>query len=290
LVRGRVVLKLFIYAHRSITDPAFYREVVAFGSGRVVLFLIELVVLSALLDGVSHTRQLFDRGKGLPAVLPSLLPGMEIRDGRLDPKRPTPFVADRAYGVALGKLLEVVPGVTAEYGDSFVVVDTAQGAFHHMSTATRYGFGPEYIVINSPPFPPTVVPYTAAGPGRGAAPAAQVVVNLLRLHLGLVFCVLAIQHCAVTTANVLFAVFFLAVAAYIFRREKAGHFKAFLKMACFAVSPLPIGRALVALSATRAEWMWHASIIVSTFVMFRAVRGMSQKRDRAGSARRRAGG
>jgi hypothetical protein len=73
------------------------------------------------------------------------------------------------------------------------------------------------------------------------------------------------------------SVFFLSIAAYLFSFDKTKKYGYFLKIACFSISPVMIGSALVAVSGVSAEWAWYIFVILSTMLMFRAMAHASIK-------------
>jgi hypothetical protein len=77
-------------------------------------------------------------------------------------------------------------------------------------------------------------------------------------------------------AMVFFAtVFFIALAAYIFRFEKSASYGRYLKLAAFASTPVFLGTCLNAIAGARVPWVWHLCAFLSTLVMFRAVKTVS---------------
>ncbi|MBD3391001.1 MAG: hypothetical protein GF418_03035 [Chitinivibrionales bacterium] len=276
-------MKFFIYLHRSVSDPSFYGEVLGFRAGRAVWFIVRLALIVALLDGFLQARRAADADNGVPSVMPRVFPGMAIRDASLDPGRPTPWAPAPQYVARLMSLLAAEPDAAIGVPDSFIVIDTSRGAYSVDNPSKRFVFTSDALVVNLSPLRPYVVPYSVFFPrGESLEFTRSAVTGFLKRRFVEVVVFFSLQHGLALGLNVAFAVLFLAFAAYIFRSDRAQRYRTWLKAACFAVSPMPVGRALVALSGTRAEWVWQVSIVVSTFVMFRAVRFISQDGQREG--------
>ncbi len=277
------VLKFFVYLHRSITDPSFYKEVRGMRGSVAVLFVVQMLAVSALVDGCMHTRALMDARQGLPAILPKVFGGTVIRDGRLEPDRPTPYALDTKHLANLWAVLLVQPGAEVELPDSLVFVDTSAHARALLSPTVRFVMARDGVYLNDWFGRVALLPYAWVFLGdRSVNFAAKRVAGGLRKHAPLLVLLMAFWHSLIIAGNIAFAVVFLGLAAYIFRKRTFGRYLTFMKMACFAVSPLPLARVLAALAGARALWLWNASIIVSTLVMFRAVRVLSVQSDARG--------
>jgi hypothetical protein len=100
---------------------------------------------------------------------------------------------------------------------------------------------------------------------------AQEISRFLNSHISAIF-----VNCFFTSFFrnlfvLIFSIVFLATAAFIFRVEKTLKFFFYIKVACFAVTPISIGTVIVALSGVRVAWTWQLLILISTIVMFRAL-------------------
>jgi hypothetical protein len=81
---------------------------------------------------------------------------------------------------------------------------------------------------------------------------------------------------------VLFCICIFVLAAYIFRIERERRAADFLKMASFAISPIPVGVILIAISDVQIPGAWNIPVIASVAVMFRALRAVLKKAKDAG--------
>ena len=235
---------------------------------------VSLTLLASAAGGWRYAQRMMDPSTGIAAILPRLLPGMEMNNGRLDPKRPTPFVLDSRYVAALGDLISAETVEGTQYPDSFIVVDTSTGM---ESMPARMGarivLTSDDFVLNLYPFKPRRIPYRALLPEEHSVVFTEDgVARLLKGRFGQIALYGMLQIAVSTGFNVLFTVFFLAFAAYIFNSQRRCRYAACLTMAFFAVSPLPILRLLAAVADVRFAWIWQAGIIASTVVMFRGVR------------------
>jgi len=193
---------------------------------------------------------------------------MEIRDGRLKTERETPFEMPKGL---TGALLDNLAGfrVFLQVPDNFLVVDTRNpipgddkvtGAAKVLLKESSVLFKDMRIEMPYELLVGKDFEFTAA--------AVQEFLHRNMLSFMLNFFILSFF---MTLFTVLICVLVLSAAAYLssFNREKK--FGYFLKIACFSISPVMIGSALVAVSGVSAEWAWFIFIILSTMLMFRAM-------------------
>ena len=119
-------MNFFSVLHRSITDPPFYKEVLASSRGYIFSFLVKLVLFTAILTGAAQTWYLFDNERGIPVRLEKAFPQTEIRDGVLYSKEPVPYVPPSYLIVPVLDQLFGVPHIFETDSDSVLIVDTEQ--------------------------------------------------------------------------------------------------------------------------------------------------------------------
>jgi hypothetical protein len=65
---------------------------------------------------------------------------------------------------------------------------------------------------------------------------------------------------------------FLTLAAYIFRTQREQKIAFFLKLSCFAATPVFLGVNLFSLGGVEVGQWWYLFLMVSVFILFRGVR------------------
>jgi hypothetical protein len=78
-------------------------------------------------------------------------------------------------------------------------------------------------------------------------------------------------HLLWTSTTLLLSILFLSFASYIFRLDRRNTFGLFFKFACYAVTPLVIGKMVLAVAGVNFAWVWHLLIFFSTIVLFRGL-------------------
>ncbi|MCL2689110.1 MAG: DUF1189 family protein [Chitinispirillia bacterium] len=261
-------MKFFSSLHKSIFDPAFSKEAVKLPAGRCIMFLLKLLVLTALISGLAKTYYLLHPERGAASVISAMFNGIEIRDGRLETEREVPFEMPKDL---TGALLDDFVGfkVFEQVPDNFLVVDTRNPipAGDEMTGAAKVVLRDTSVFFKDMRIE---VPYRLLV-GKNfefTEPAVQRVLQKNVLSFVLNFFMFSFVF---TLFTVLMSVFFLSAAAYLFSFQRTKKFVYFLKIACFSISPVMIGSALVAVSGVRAEWAWYIFVILSTMIMFRAM-------------------
>jgi len=261
-------MKFFSSLHRSIFHPFFIREAVKFSAVSVIMFLLKLLVLTALISGISKTYYLLHAERGAAPVISVMFDEIEIKEGRLKTEREVPFEMSKDL---TGALLDNFVGFTVfqEVPDNFLVVDTRNPlpADNEVAGAAKILFKESSVLFKDMRIE---VPYEKlVGKNFEFTPAAvQSFLNRNALSFVLNFFILNLFF---TLFTVLMSLFFLSTAAYLFSFHKTKKFGYFLKIACFSIQPVMIGSALVAVSGVSAEWAWYIFIILSTMLMFRAM-------------------
>lgn len=268
--------------HRSMFDPYFYREAVARPAGQVVLYVLKLLLFSVLVMGASRTYYIVNSERGIAPLVCAMFGGIEIRDGRLVTEREQPFEVPGDMLAALlnrfvgdGRLFERAPA-------NFMVVDArTPPPVYEAGAAPQVLLGAAAVEFREMRLS---MPYERLIGVRDFSFTLPVVQEFLNRNIAS----FAAHFFVVTFFYGLFtlalSVFFLSLAAWIFSVERAKGFPYFVRLACFAISPVMLGTALVSLSGVSASWTWHVFIVISTLLMFRAL--MNASADKAPEEKR----
>ena len=272
-------MKFIARIHRSIFDPEFYLEAITYKARVIVGHLFLLCLTASIITGIAHTYYASDAQKGLPPVLAQAFGPMRIDGGNLDPKRTTPFVPSSALlSQAFAIYLNIAEGNNF-LPDSFMIIDTAY-AKSRQTGAARIILTKTGVVANPGTKWEMVAPYTSLA-GRIKEPVDFTVGGLSRfmkqhaipLAMNFVF-----QDGCIQSFIILFSVFFIALAAFIFKLESGINFGGYVTLAVFAISPLVFGICVASLAGVRIPWVWHIFVFLSTIVMFRGVQTVAKSR------------
>ncbi|MBN1759732.1 MAG: DUF1189 family protein [Chitinispirillaceae bacterium] len=264
-------MKFFIQLHRSIFEPRFYHEVLELPRRAVLRYCIWLLLLFGVITSIAYTVYLIGGRQGIPEGLAAAFPGMELRDGILHPPVDTPYYPPSYLIAPLFNQLVELPVLFNSEADSTVLVDTAARSVaprkvplvHLKAKTVEMILGDEMTME----FP---YEYFLFGT-RDLIFTADHIRSFLLQHVGGIFFGYLLSTLIHQFALILFSIFFLSAAAYIFRIDRKRTFREYIKIAGFAVSPIAVGNALVAVSGVKVPWIWNILIFLSTMVMFRAI-------------------
>ncbi|MFP4162353.1 MAG: DUF1189 family protein [Chitinispirillaceae bacterium] len=257
--------------HRSIFDPAFYWEVLHFKKTRIVFFIVKLLIFTSLLSGLAKTYYLTHPQRGISAQVEALFSGIEIENGRLYVNRAVPYVAPKELVASVMDRLVGVPNLFQQLPDTFLVVDTRADSEWRIESNPQIIMRNESVLVDMKTSQ-AVIPYEQIlGGKKDFAFTASKIQDFFNSYFSGLVVHFVFWNLFFGASSVVLSVFFLSLAAYLFRADKLKRFSHFLKLACFSISPILVGTSLVALSGVRAEWTWHFFIIISTVVMFRAM-------------------
>jgi len=261
--------------HRSIFDPNFYREVPARSRGRVMSFVLKMLLFTALALCVSRTYYIVHAERGIAPPLSVLFGDIEIRGGLLKTDLPQPY---EVSGEAVAALMNRLMGHSGFFGrvpDNFMVVDTRPPAVAgEGSAAPKIILGESALVF---PDMRVEMPYASLIAGGDFEFTRQSVQAFLDKNIVPLLFHFFFTGLFFSAFTILLSIFFLSFAAYVFSVERAKGYPHFVRLACFAVSPVLLGGAVVAVSGVNAEWTWHVFIILSTLIMFRAMVSTSDR-------------
>lgn len=230
-----------------------------------------MLIASSVVSSLADTWYLFFGKNSLPTTLSAAFPDLRIEGGTLNPPMGSPY-APPAYLLApvFNQLLKL-PTMLHEEADSLVVIDTAtppvvtvripmvlmqsKSVTFFFNEKTKMEFPYETLLSGTKDFIFT---------------SEAIRHHLNRYFLG-VFLGYMFSGVIHGFGMFLFSIFFLALAAFIFRVDRQRRFSEYLKVAVFAITPIVIGGVLVSLAGVKIQWIWHILIFLSTVVMFRAI-------------------
>jgi hypothetical protein len=274
-------LNFFALVHKSIFSGRFYAGIAGMRVGQIVRYVAIATALASCIAGVSRTWYALRPATGIAAEVSALLDGMELKNGTLDPHRPTPFVPGIRHLANLLGLVFAVPQAFDALPDSILVVDTSAGAQQGAGAGIRFLLTSTSFIVNPSAKVPLQQPYRTIINGGNLVIEEKTVRALLEKHIVRVAVFFILWTGIVTAPVFLLSIAFLSFAAYIFRLDRSKNTLYFLKIACFAASPVYVGTALAALSGAAVPWVWHAFILVSMFVMFRGVSAAAKNTDQS---------
>ena len=256
-------------------EPRFYIEALAFPRRTIIRYFFKLLVFTALLSAGADTWYLLNGEQRISRMVAAAFPGMAIRDGILHPSMKTPYIPPSYLITPIFNQLLGLPAMFNQEADSLVVVDTAGRSKVPLKVPAIVLKARQAVVVLAGN---TVMefPYENILFGtRDLEFTADQIDRFLKRHIGVIFSgyfVSTLMHHGVLF---FFSIFFLALAAYIFRVDQKRTLKEYLKTASFAITPIAVGSALVSISGVKIEWILHILIFLATIVMFRAIVSIS---------------
>jgi len=269
-------LNFFNFVHRSIFDSSFYKEVTDFSTKTVLLYFIKLLFFTVLITGLAHTYYLLHPQRGISSKIELLFSGMEIVDGVLLPNRATPYFPP---SYLINPVLEQFAGsaqVLSNSIDSLLVVDTSGST---LPGNTPYVLRKEDVMLryNNLVFR---IPYSKLlGDIKHFRFTSEQIRQLLSHNMDFMLVSCLTVSFLSNFFLLIFSIFFLGTAAFIFRVESSKKYLFYIRNACFAVTPIAIGTILIGLSGVKLFWTWHILIFISTIVMFRAIIASTKQAD-----------
>lgn len=262
-------MKFFNFVHRSIFDSSFYKEVASFPRKTVVLYFIKLLFFTVLITGLAHTYYLLHPQRGISSKIEQLFSGMEINEGVLIPNRATPYFPP---SYLMNPVIEQFAGsaqVLNNSTDSLLVVDTSESST--LSPDIPYVLKKDRVVLryNKMTFS---IPYSDfLKDVKHFRFTSGEIRQFLSHNLQFVLTSCLTVSFFSNFFLLIFSVFFLGIAAFIFRVEGSKKFLFYIRNACFAVTPIAVGTIMIGLSGVKLAWTWHILIFISTVVMFKAI-------------------
>ena len=279
-------MNFFLQIHRSIFDQAFYREAPSLGRRAVFLFVIKLVLIASGISALAHTCYVFSASRGTAGAIAAAMKGIEIKDGRLKSDRPLPYeIPARDLNLIYSRFITIPATIDTQQTPRFIVDTSANAPARTVPSiimrSTDVAFYPATGAPQLVPYykkswyGPANLQFTESGT-RAILKKAVVWIFLINLLWDGLCC----------AALVLFCICMLGLAAYIFRVERGRNSAYFFRIAGFAITPIPIGMVIIALSDVNIPGSWHFLVVLSVVVMFRALTVGMRDRKRCGFRRR----
>lgn len=264
-------VNLFQQVHRSIFDLAFYREVPQFGRRAISLYVIKLVFITSLISAVAHTGHVFSAKRGTVATIAAAMKGIAIKDGRLVSDRPLPYEIPAPELAAIYRCFINIPATLDTLQTPRFIVDTS--ANQPVRTVPSVIMRSSDMALYSAPGEPQIVPYfKKSWYGPVSLQFTESGTKAILKRAAVWIFVFSLTWDGLSCAGlVLFCICMLGFAAYIFRIERGRGIAYYFGIAAFAVTPIPVGMVIIALSDVNIPGSWHFLVIMSVVVMFRAL-------------------
>jgi hypothetical protein len=264
-------VNFFLQVHRSIFDLSFYRELPLVGRRAVFLFVIKLVLIASGISAIAHTCYVFSVSRGTIPAIAAAMKGIEIKDGRLLSDRPLPYeIPARELGLIYSRFINLPVTIDTLQTPRFIVDTSANqparagpGIIMRSTDVALYSASgvPQLVPYYKKSwYGPVTLQFTESGTRR-----------LLKKAVVWIFMFNLLWDGLCCAALVLFCICMLGLAAYIFRIERGRDIAYYFGIASFAITPIPIGMVIIALSDANIPGSWRFLVIMSAVVMFRAL-------------------
>ncbi len=270
-------MNFFHHIHRSVVEPVFYREVIHFPGKKVILFILKLVVLTALISAVSHTIRIIDRDDGLPDILPRMFPGMVITARGMVLEYDSAYTVNSVYIAECISLLNDLPLSLVNVNDSTVFVTEKKGVSLDTNSLIRALFTADDIQLQ---FVPRLIywqiTYADLVPEKTVVTfTPETVRRYLLSNGGKLFSYVFLVHILRFGLNIISSIFILSFAAFIFRTRDIYQYGQLLKIASFASVPISIIACFTAIAGVNNFWISQSALFMSGFILFRAIVNIS---------------
>jgi len=266
-------VNFFYELHRSMVDPQFYNEVLTYKRSRVAWYVVLLLLLTSVVTIIAQWWHQIESDDGIPHAIELALSGMEIKDGRLDPHVQTPFVPPSKNSWPLMSAIFSQNGMI-QATDTLIFIDTTSTQTFKLKVP-YLALGKDQVYLNyDDKYFKKSVPYTMLLNGEKNFKFTISEIRSLFKKPWFFVQLIIIMFFATIIQNliiIIFSIFFLAVAAYIFRIERLTGFSIFLRASTFAITPMALGLMLINVAGVQVVWGWHLLIFISTIVLFRGV-------------------
>lgn len=263
-------MNFLITIHRSIVDPSFYKEIAAFRRRKVVFYFLKLLLLTVLVTAAAHAFYLVHPQRGIAQKIETVFSGMEIVDGVLNPNCLTPYYPPSYLLTPILEQLLGTGSILSDNPDSMLVIDTSNGSRYPFNVTYALKKNELSFIFNNVELLRSPYDKLFHNTKHFKFTAEDIRQTLLH-NISDIFLSCIIMSFFQNMFLLIFSIFFLAIAAFIFRVEGDLRFSFFLRAACYAVTPIAVGIMMIGLSGVRISWTWHILIFISTIVMFRAI-------------------
>ena len=265
-------MNFFLQIHRSIIDPSFYKEALSFSKKRVILFLVKLILITVFILASAYTWRVMDPSHGLPAILPALFPHMHITHTTMTPNAVTPYVANPLHVADCIALFTNTPLSTFEMRDSAVVVDSRSDIAIDKNSSILFLLTADLVHVKINPEIYFTFPYSVfVSKKEEVTFTSDGIAAYLRRRLITLFLNFYLQHCIIFGLNIVISLFFLSLAAFIFRTRYIKKFRGYIKLAAFAITPIAVETIMITVAGVSAPWLWHIAVFVSVFILYRGI-------------------
>lgn len=262
-------MKFFITFHRSIFDKKIYNEVVSFQRREILIFFVNLIFFFTFITSIANTLHLFIGKNNIPSMIAEVFKGISIKDGKLYSSRENPYVPPSyALTPILNKIFGL-PELLNHEAESLIVIDTSLLESTSLKIPTIV-LSKEKITIFLKKNIAMDFFYNNLGV-KNLIFSKEEINNFLKNNIMIIFLLYFFSVLFNYLAVISFCVWILAFSAFVFRIDRNKKIKDYLKIAIFAVSPVPVGATLFAIAGVKKDWMWHILILFSTIIMFRGV-------------------
>lgn len=276
-------MNFFLQIHRSIFDLPFYREVPLLGRRSVFLFVTKLVLIASGVSAIAHTCYVFSPSRGTVPAIAAAMKGIEIKEGRLLCDRPLPYEIPAQELNLIYRCFINIPATIDTLQTPRFIVDTS--ANQPARTVSCIIMRSSDVALYSASGTPQLIPYYKKswyGPVNLKFSESGVR-NILNKAAVWIFLFNLLWDGTCCAALVLFCICMLGLAAYIFRIERGRAIAYYFGIAGFAITPIPIGMVIIALSDVNIPGSWRFLVIMSVVVMFRALMAVMKPAKEAGS-------
>jgi hypothetical protein len=246
--------------------------------------MIKLIIFTSLIMGFAKAYYFVHSDRGVAALVSAVFGDMEIREGRLTANREVPYAIT---GNDLAELMDRLAGYPRFFDkmpENFIVVDTRTPPVTHSGAAAPAivlkGSSVEFVNMR------VEMPYEALIGKRNIEFTVQAVQDYISGNKSYVAAHFIITSLFFGFFSIALSALLLSFAAYVFSVDRSCGYRSFLRLACYSVTPVTLGAAIVSMSGVNAEWTWHVFIVISTVLMFRAIANRSL--DKASGEKREA--
>jgi hypothetical protein len=264
-------VSLLRQVHRSIFDLALYREIPELGRRAIFLYVLKLVLVASVISAVAHTGYVFSAKRGTAAAIAAAMKGIAIKDGRLVSDRLLPYEIPSDELTAIYRCFLPVPATIDSLETPRFIVDTS--ANQPLRTIPSIIMRSTDMAFYSAPGEPQLFPYFKKswyGPLNVDFTESRIK-EVLKKTVVFIFLINLTWDGLSCAGLVAFCICMLGLAAYIFRSDRSRGVAYYLGIAGFAITPIPVGMVVVALSDVNIPGSWHFLVIMSVVVMFRAL-------------------
>ncbi|MBN1980556.1 MAG: DUF1189 family protein [Chitinivibrionales bacterium] len=265
-------MNVFLQIHRSIFETTFYREVISLGRKKIISYLVTICAIAAFCIASVQTYRIINTNTGLPYLLPQLFPSMEISRNGMISHADKPYSINKFSVAELFSILSDINLSGLQLPDSVIVVDEGFNKQALDSAVSKIIFAQSSIYFNFKPEFEWELPYDLVlKKDEVVYFTTESLRTFFLSRAPFIFIGLFLRYGATIFFMMFMSIFFLSIAAYIFKSNQPISFKTVLKIASFAVTPVLVGVLLNNVSGIKVAWMWEVSLFISLFIIIRVL-------------------